>query len=93
VAQDVKVTIICPLHGEFEQYPANHYNKKTNCPKCSTESTISKQRSNTTEFAKKASRVHNGFYSYTNVDYKTAKKVYILLALYTETSPSYQLTT
>ena len=73
-AQGVKVTIICPLHGEFEQYPANHYSKKTNCPKCSTESTISKQRSNTAEFAKKASRVHDGFYSYTNVDYKTAKK-------------------
>ena len=31
-----KVTIICPIHGEFEQTPENHLLSKTGCKKCST---------------------------------------------------------
>lgn len=29
------VTIVCPMHGPFEQSPKNHTNKKCGCPKCS----------------------------------------------------------
>jgi len=29
-----KVKIICPVHGEFEQLPANHLYNKNGCPKC-----------------------------------------------------------
>lgn len=29
-----KIIIICPKHGEFKQTPANHINKKQNCPAC-----------------------------------------------------------
>lgn len=28
------VTIICPIHGEFNQMPRCHINSKQNCPKC-----------------------------------------------------------
>lgn len=28
------ITIICPLHGEFSQTPANHINHKQRCPAC-----------------------------------------------------------
>lgn len=30
---DIKVKIICPIHGIFEQIPHNHLNKKS-CPYC-----------------------------------------------------------
>lgn len=33
--KDQKVTIICPIHGEFEQIPHNHLWSKAGCPKCS----------------------------------------------------------
>lgn len=29
-----KVTIICPIHGNFSQTPHNHMNCKSGCPKC-----------------------------------------------------------
>ena len=34
-----KIKIICPIHGEFEQTPDSHVNKKSGCPKCSLFST------------------------------------------------------
>lgn len=30
-----KVKIICPIHGEFEQTPDSHINRKAKCPHCS----------------------------------------------------------
>lgn len=30
-----KVTIICPIHGEYEMTPEGHLKSKTGCPKCS----------------------------------------------------------
>lgn len=32
--KDEKVTIICPIHGEFQQTPHSHVTLKQNCPKC-----------------------------------------------------------
>lgn len=29
-----KIKIICPIHGEFEQMPVKHLNKKQGCPMC-----------------------------------------------------------
>jgi len=29
-----KITIICPIHGEFNQLPSNHITRKQGCPKC-----------------------------------------------------------
>lgn len=34
VDSTLKVKIICPEHGEFEQRPNNHMNKKQGCPRC-----------------------------------------------------------
>lgn len=30
-----RITIICPIHGEFEQFAANHLHQKQGCPSCS----------------------------------------------------------
>lgn len=35
IRDDIKVTITCPVHGDFEQTPSNHL-QKHGCPKCST---------------------------------------------------------
>lgn len=35
IRDDVKVTITCPIHGDFEQTPSNHL-QKHGCPKCNT---------------------------------------------------------
>ncbi len=37
-----KITIICPIHGEFSQIPQNHIRLKCGCRKCGREITKSK---------------------------------------------------
>ena len=32
-----KVTIVCPIHGDFEKRPTHHVKLRQGCPKCSTE--------------------------------------------------------
>ena len=36
------ITITCPIHGDFEQLPANHLYNNQGCPNCAYELTISK---------------------------------------------------
>ena len=43
------VTIICKVHGEFQQTPNNHYNSIIGCNKCKLESTESKPVSDITK--------------------------------------------
>ena len=61
-----KVTIICPIHGEFEQVPSSHLNGH-GCPKCG------ETKSNTEEFIEKANEVHGGKYGYSKVNYVNVK--------------------
>lgn len=69
-----KVTIICPIHGEFTQAARDHTNGKKGCVKCAHDMTSDKFRSSTEEFASKALSVHLGKYSYEKVNYVNAKK-------------------
>jgi len=57
------VTIICPIHGEFEQAPNNHLSKGYGCPKC-----LGKVI-DTETFIKKAKEVHGDKYDYSKVKY------------------------
>jgi hypothetical protein len=45
----IKVTINCPIHGDFEQIPDNHLTKKYGCSKCSNLGT-SRPESNLKDF-------------------------------------------
>jgi len=67
-----KVEIICPIHGSFQQTPANHL-KGQECPKCGKIKNVEGIRSNTEDFLKKAKKIHGNKYDYSQVDYKTAK--------------------
>lgn len=67
----IKVTITCPLHGDFNQNPYDH-TKGHGCSKCKSEKT--KLRVKTSEqFVKEASSKHSGFYTYTNTVYKSSR--------------------
>jgi hypothetical protein len=73
-----KIKIICPTHGEFEQSPPNHLNGN-GCKKCFND----RDKSNTTEFINKATKLHNNFYIYSKVNYeKSSKKVTIICPIH-----------
>lgn len=57
------VTVICKVHGEFEQNPRSHM-AGVGCAKCAGVS-----RSSTAEFKIKAADIHQGKYSYAKVKY------------------------
>ena len=66
------VIVICPMHGESKQRPANHLNNG-GCFLCGVEkSTKSKLRSEN-EFIKKCKKIYGEDYDYSLVDYKTCK--------------------
>lgn len=64
----VKVTIICPEHGRFEQKPVIHL-LGCGCDKCSNELVAKKLKSNTKDFVSKANIVHNNRYDYSKSVY------------------------
>lgn len=63
-----KVTITCPIHGDFEVRP-DSFLKGAGCIKCS-----GKNKSTNGKFVAKAMKVHNGFFSYEKTEYKGANK-------------------
>ena len=70
---NTKVTIVCPVHGEFEQRASNHL-LGVGCPSCGGNKKLT-----TKEFIKRAKERHSSKYDYSKVDYKnTAAKVCII---------------
>ena len=63
VNSQTKVCIICPEHGEFWQRPANHLNGQ-GCPICK-----GVFKSNNEKFVKESTKIHEGKYDYSKVDY------------------------
>ena len=61
-----KVVIICPVHGEFTQFPSSHL-QGNGCPKCGKDRTS--LRLTNESFIKKAKTVHGNRYDYSKVEY------------------------
>jgi hypothetical protein len=59
-----EVTIICPIHGEFQQTPSNHLGG-CGCKECMKD----KFRLGKDEFIRRAKAVHGDKYDYSKVDY------------------------
>lgn len=60
-----KITIICPIHGEFIQIPQNHIRLKCGCRKCGREIAKSKiNKYDTDYFIKHAKKIHGSRYDY-----------------------------
>ena len=66
IKSSIRVKIICPVHGIFEQTPNSHL-KTGGCYECS-----GKRRKTTEEFIAQAIEVHGYKYDYSLVEYKTA---------------------
>lgn len=67
------VTIICPVHGAFQQSPNSHLNGR-GCPKCkgikiSTSRTLTGE-----EFVKRATALYGNIYDYSEVQYTHSKQ-------------------
>ena len=60
-----KVTIICPIHGAFEQKPANHL-RGHGCPYCGGSA-----KHTTEQFIESARKIHGNKYDYSQVEYVT----------------------
>jgi hypothetical protein len=78
VGSKIKIKIICPIHGEFEQIPNSHL-KGINCYKCSRNYVA------TDEFIEKAKTIHGEKYDYSLVNYKNNKiKIKIICPIHGE---------
>ena len=64
------ITIICPVHGEFEQHAGNHV-RGIGCSKCSDIVTGEKRRRTTEDYIAEARSVHGDKYDYSSTEYST----------------------
>ena len=71
---DTPIIIICKEHGEFNQIPDFHINRKCGCPKCSNN-----VRFDLLEFVSKANTIHNNNYNYSKVNYVNNKHPIIII--------------
>lgn len=67
-----KLTITCPLHGDFDQSPSNHFAGK-GCNHCGNHRIGRKLASNRDSFIEKAIEKHGARYSYDEVIYINAR--------------------
>ncbi len=75
-----QITIICPVHGSFEQTPAEHLSG-CGCYKCSLLIKAKKTYLGVDKFIKKAQLIHGTIYDYSQVNYiNTETKVDIICA-------------
>lgn len=68
-----RVTIICPIHGDFNQIPNNHEFGQ-GCPRCGELSKANSQRYNTDIFIEKSNKKHNFLYGYSKTNYISSKE-------------------
>ncbi|MEA3371429.1 MAG: DUF723 domain-containing protein [Campylobacterota bacterium] len=70
---DIKVTITCKDHGEFEITPEGHLTNAAGCPKCGHK-LISVARSlSESDFIARVTEIHNGKYTYSDLVYTGIK--------------------
>lgn len=69
---DSKITIVCPVHGEFQQKPRDHL-KGQGCPHCGREVLAASKRGTVQSFTTSAVKIHGLRYDYSKVAYQTDK--------------------
>ena len=69
-----KVTIVCQVHGPFEQVANCHTSGRQGCPKCGAEKSIDKSRSNTDTFVAKALAIHGDRLTFSKTVYGRSNK-------------------
>ena len=65
---NIKVKIICPIHGEFMQTPYSHMAGHA-CPKCAENARTEKKYKSKTYFLKEFNKLYNNKYDYSKMKY------------------------
>jgi len=77
ILSNIKICIICQIHGEFYQKPGDHLNGR-GCYKCGKKRAGKVLTSTTAKFINKAKKIHGNDYDYSFVEYiNTETKVKI----------------
>lgn len=71
---NTRVTIICPVHGEFSQSGRSHVNMERGCSQCSSHKHAKNRAMTTEDFVASAKAIHGDFYDYSQVNYVTSKQ-------------------
>lgn len=78
INSNTKINIICPVHGDFFQRPANHLSGN-GCRKCGNQKISSSKNSTLNIFINKAKHIHGEFYDYSKVEYLRSNKYVIII--------------
>lgn len=68
VERNVNMKMICPIHGEFEQQPANHLRGR-GCKQCGLDRTHNSVRKSELLLLEEANLIHNNAYTYNLENY------------------------
>lgn len=71
INKKTKVSIICPIHGEFLQTPDDHCNKPAGCPKCKIDKLIIRNSYTLEDFLDLANRQFGTKFEYLKDTYNT----------------------
>lgn len=80
VDKETRLLITCNRHGEWPSYPETHLMGK-GCPKCGDERMGDAQRMSVEEFIARATELHEGRYTYEQVEYVTARQAVIVTCI------------
>lgn len=75
---NIKVCIICPIHGDFMQSPYAHLAGR-GCNKCKSELIGDRTRKGKKSFVIEANNVHNNKYNYSEFEYKNNRTKSIII--------------
>ncbi|WP_408741546.1 DUF723 domain-containing protein [Vibrio mediterranei] len=67
------VSIVCPVHGQFEQTPSGHLRSKTGCARCSFSHRSDENRHTKEYFLAQAKQKFGDKFGYQDVNYKGMK--------------------
>lgn len=69
----IKAIIICPVHGEFQQTPAEHFQGK-GCKRCACSKSNESRKINEDEFIRRSKEKHGDKFDYTHLGYKSLQE-------------------
>lgn len=71
----VPICIICPIHGEQWVRPDILFRNKNGCRECSKERRVQTRRLSVDEIIRRATEVHNGYFTYDRESIENAKNI------------------
>jgi hypothetical protein len=73
VNANTKVTITCPVHGDFDVRPNDHLNMNVGCKWCAVDKRSDENRKTLEDVIKQAKEIHGDIYIYDKVNYTNSR--------------------